>query len=113
MRVTAIQKELVSVAAGLLALSISLTALASEVVTVVQKDREFSKQSVDIAVGDTIRFTNEDPYAHQLYVRSPKFSFSSEAQPKGMILPVPFSVAGSFEVRCEIHPKMLLTVNVK
>jgi hypothetical protein len=26
---------------------------------------------------------------------------------------VPFTVAGTFEVRCEIHPKMLLTVNVK
>jgi plastocyanin len=113
MKLTGVQKELASIAAGLVALSVTMTAIASEVVIVAQHDRKFSVQSVDIAVGDTIRFTNEDPFIHQLYTKSASFAFSSDKQPRGMILAVPFTVAGTFEVRCEIHPKMLLTVNVK
>lgn len=110
---SAVQKELVSIAAGLVALAITATALASEVIIVVQKDRKFQTKSVDIGIGDTVRFTNEDPFIHQLYTRSPSFAFSSDEQITGKILSVPFPVAGTFDVRCEIHPKMLLTVNVK
>jgi plastocyanin len=113
MKLSAVQKELVSIAAGVMALSITVTAFASEVVLVVQRDRKFQTATVDIAVGDTVRFTNEDPFIHQLYTRSPSFAFSSDEQPRGKVLSVPFTVAGTFEVRCEIHPKMLLTVNVK
>lgn len=112
MKLTAVQKELVSIAAGLFALSITATAFASEIVIVAQKDRKFQAKSVDIAVGDSVRFTNEDPFIHQLYADSAEFSFSSDEQPRGMVLTVPFPVAGTFEVRCEIHPKMVLTVNV-
>jgi plastocyanin len=108
-----VRKELVFIVTGLMALGLSLTALASQVTIVAQKDRKFSTDVVNIAVGDTIRFTNEDPFLHQLYTKSPTFNFSSEQQPRGMILPVPFTVAGTFEVRCQIHPKMLLIVNVK
>ena len=113
MRLTAVQKELVSIATGLIALSVTVTALASEVVIVAQRDRQFLTKTVDIKVSDIVRFTNEDPFIHQLYTRSAEFAFSSDKQPKGMILSVPFPVAGTFEVRCEIHPKMLLTVNVR
>ena len=113
MALTPVQKELASIALGFAALAVTATALASEVVTVVQRDRNFQTRSVEIAVGDVVRFTNEDPYVHQLYTRSQSFSFSSEQQEKGKILSVPFTVAGTFEVRCEIHPKMVLTVAVK
>jgi plastocyanin len=112
MKLTAVHKEIVSIAVGFVALGCSVAALASEIVIVGQQGRQFSTQSVDLKAGDTIRFTNDDPFVHQLYVRSPSFSFSSDAQPRGMILPVPFPVAGTFEVRCEIHPRMVLTVNV-
>ena len=113
MKLTKIQKELVSIGAGLIALCIAATTLASEVTMVVQRDRKFQTQAVDIAAGDTVRFTNEDPFIHQIYARSPSFSFSSDGQPKGEVLSVPFPVAGTFQVLCEIHPKMLLTVNVR
>jgi plastocyanin len=112
MKLTDVLKELWRTIPALIALSITATALASEVTLVVQRDRKFQTDIVNIAVGDTIRFTNEDPFIHQLYARSPNFSFSSEEQPRGKVLSVPFPVAGTFEVRCEIHPKMLVTVNV-
>jgi plastocyanin len=107
------RKELIGLLAPVVAVAIATTALASQVVLVVQHDRQFQTRSVDIAVGDTVRFTNEDPFIHQLYTKSPSFSFSSTEQPRGKILSVPFTVAGTFEVRCEIHPKMLLIVNVR
>ncbi|MDB5538512.1 MAG: mauL [Devosia sp.] len=113
MTLTKVQKELVSIAAAVVALSITATALATEVAIVVQRDRQFQSKIVNISVGDTVRFTNEDPFVHQLYARSSSFSFSSEAQPRGKVLSVPFPVAGTFEIRCEIHPKMLVTVNVR
>lgn len=113
MTLTEVQKELLSIAGALIVLSISATALAAKVITVVQRDRKFQTDMVDIAAGDTVRFTNEDPFIHQLYARSSTFSFSSEGQPQGEALSVPFPVAGTFEVRCQIHPKMLVTVNVR
>lgn len=108
-----VRKELASIAAGLVCLGICAAALASEVVTVVQHDRKFSAASITVKVGDKVRFTNEDPFIHQLYTHSPAFSFSSDEQEQGKILTVPFTVAGTFEVECEIHPKMHLTVNVE
>lgn len=113
MRLSLVHKELVSIAAGLVALGVVATAFAAEVVTIVQHDRKFQTDEISIPVGYAIHFTNEDPFDHQLYADSPNFSFSSEAQPKGKILTVPFPVAGTFEVRCQIHPRMLLTVTVK
>jgi plastocyanin len=113
MKPSEIRKELWKTVPALVALSISATAFASEAALVVQRDRKFQTAAIDIAVGDVVRFTNEDPFIHQLYARSPDFSFSSEEQPRGKVLSVPFPVAGSFEIRCEIHPKMLVTVNVK
>jgi plastocyanin len=112
MRSTPVQKELVSIAVGLIALGFAAAAFASEVITVVQRDRNFQTKTIDIAVGDVVHFANEDPYVHQLYTRSDRFNFSSEEQKQGNVLAVPFNVAGSYEVRCEIHPKMLLKVEV-
>lgn len=113
MRSSAVHKEMASITAALICLSVTVSAIAAETITIVQRDRQFQRDAVTLAVGDSIRFTNEDPYFHQLYVRSPNFRFSSEEQATGTILTVPFPVAGSFEVRCEIHPKMVLDVEVK
>jgi plastocyanin len=102
----------VSIGAAFICLSATVSVIAAEMVTVVQRDRKFQTETVSIAVGDSVKFTNEDPFFHQLFVRSASFSFSSDEQAKGYVLTVPFTVAGRFEVRCEIHPKMVLVVNV-
>jgi len=113
MRLTELQKELVSIALAFVVLGATATAFAADIITVVQRDRKFQTAAVTIPVGGSVRFTNEDPFDHQLYSDSPDFSFSSDVQPRGMILTVPFDMAGIFEVRCEIHPKMLVTVTVQ
>ena len=41
------------------------------------------------------------------------FSYDSEEQSPGQTFHIAFPAAGTFPVRCHIHPKMLLTVHVK
>ncbi len=70
-------------------------------------------RDVQITRGDSIIFVNEDDFVHQIYVNSPSFTYESEEQEPGKAMDVRFPAAGTFEVRCHIHPKMLLTVNVR
>ena len=88
-------------------------ALASQTIHVTQKDRDFDTHSLTIAVGDTVEFINEDPFLHQIYTERPGFSFDSDEQSPGELISVRFSAAGTYDVRCGIHPRMLLTVHVE
>ena len=88
-------------------------ALAAEVASVSQKGRAFSVRDVQIAPGSSVRFVNDDEFVHQIYVQSPSFSYESAEQPPGDVVVVRFPVAGTFEVRCHIHPKMLLHADVR
>ena len=91
----------------------SLTVLAAAgVVTVAQQGRAFSVGSVQLSRGQTLRFSNEDKFIHQIYVESPSFNYESDEQSPGSNVDVAFTQAGTFEVRCHIHPKMLLHVDV-
>jgi len=80
---------------------------------IVQKNRAFDAADVTIAAGDSLLFTNEDPFLHQIYVSSPTMNFESSEQPPGQTVNVRFPTAGTFAVRCHIHPTMSLTVTVK
>ena len=66
-----------------------------------------------IASGDTVRFDNDDKFLHQIYVAAASFSFESDEQEPGTSVEIHFTKAGTFEVRCHIHPKMLLTVDAR
>jgi plastocyanin len=100
---------------GALALLVlaSASAFAASVYRVAQKGRSFSLPEVTIAQGDTVQFTNDDEFLHQIYVDSTTISFDSAEQPPGQTIEVKFPVRGTFPVRCHIHPKMLLTVQVR
>ena len=52
-------------------------------------------------------------FLHQIYVDSKSMSFDSAEQAPGQMISVPFAQPGTFQVRCHIHPKMLLTVQVQ
>jgi plastocyanin len=97
----------------LLAASASFTALAANKVVVSQKARAFSTAHVQISRGDTLSFSNDDKFIHQVYVESPAFTYESDEQPPGTNVDVTFPKPGLFEVRCHIHPKMLLQVDVR
>ena len=88
-------------------------ALAATVVSVVQKGRAFATQQLEIKAGDSIRFVNDDTFIHHVFVKSVTMNYDSEEQEPGQSIEVRFPMAGAFNVRCEIHPKMSLQVNVR
>ena len=98
----------------LLAVSVqpALLAKAAGSFLVTQSGRAFSVPEIRIKRGDTIHFTNADEFLHQIYVKSPTFNFASDEQDTGQAVDIRFPESGTFQVRCEIHPKMLLTVKV-
>ena len=90
----------------------SVAALAGAPVVVDQVHRRFSIQELHISRGQTIRFNNVDEYLHQIVIDNPAFKFSSNEQAPGQSVDVTFPAKGTFEVRCEIHPKMMMSVTV-
>jgi plastocyanin len=86
---------------------------AAAVHRIVQKGRAFAISDITIPRGDTVLFTNEDEFLHQIYVDSRNMSFDSPEQAPGQTIEVNFPRSGTFPVRCHIHPKMLLTVQVE
>jgi plastocyanin len=89
-----------------------LIAMAAQSHRIAQHGRAFAIGEVSIAAGDTLEFSNEDDFIHQIYVQSPELNFDSDEKAPGQLITVKFPVAGHFEVRCHIHPKMLLKVDV-
>jgi plastocyanin len=81
--------------------------------TIVQNGRAFHPIDVTIKKGETLDFSNQDEFIHQIYVDVAGFAYDSAEQPPGETLHIKFPDTGTFPVRCHIHPKMLLTVHVK
>jgi len=75
-----------------------------------QKGRAFRPAEVSIARNESVVFTNQDSFIHQIYVDG---LFDSEEKGPGEVLNETFPRAGTFQVRCHIHPTMRLIVHVK
>lgn len=86
-------------------------ALANKTHMVSEKDKLFSVKSLEVAVGDTVSFVNDDDIKHNVLIT--KMKFDSGLQDTGAKTDVEFTKAGKFKVRCAIHPKMKMTVVVK
>ena len=78
--------------------------------TIVQSGRTFRPAEVTINRGESLTFTNEDEFIHQIYVTG---LFDSEEKSPGEDITENFTTVGTFEVHCHIHPKMKLVVHVK
>jgi plastocyanin len=75
-----------------------------------QKGRAFRPNEISIVRGQAVIFTNADSFIHQIYVDG---LFDSEEQAPGQNLNEIFRDAGTFQVRCHIHPTMRMIVHVK
>ena len=93
----------------LLLAALPVIAIAQEAHTIVQKGRRFSATEITIHRGESLIFTNDDEFIHQMYVES---LFDSAERFPGQNLVEVFPRAGTFEVHCHIHPKMKLLVHV-
>ncbi len=89
-----------------------LMAMDTPVALVKQQNRAFSVATLQIPVGGSVRFSNQDEFEHEVYVDTPNFAYDSEEQEPGDTVTVHFTRAGTFPVRCHIHPKMHLQVDV-
>ena len=78
-----------------------------------QKGKTFIPHSVTVAVGDTITFTNSDPFAHNAYTDDEANEFDIGMQKPGVDVSVPIKAVGIFNIECAIHPNMLLEVTAK
>ena len=78
--------------------------------TISQKGRAFRPAEVTITRNESLTFTNEDSFIHQIYVDG---LFDSDEKAPGEDLKEVFTKAGTFRVRCHIHPTMKMTVVVK
>jgi cytochrome c peroxidase len=87
-------------------------AIGAEVI-VSQKDRAFSPNVVQLALGQTLSIHNDDQFIHDVLVNSENFSFDSGEQGVGQDVQIKFPAAGHYRVTCAIHPKMRLEVEVK
>ena len=94
-------------------LSCAAAVLADDANTIVQNGRAFHPNEITIAAGTTLDFSNQDDFLHQIYVDTEGFNYDSAEQEPGQVFHITFPTAGTFAVRCHIHPKMLLTVHVK
>jgi plastocyanin len=86
---------------------------ADDATKIVQNGRAFHPTDIVIQHGQTLDFSNEDEFIHQIYVDTEGFNYDSAEQTPGQVFHITFPAAGTFAVRCHIHPKMLLTVHVK
>lgn len=81
---------------------------------ITQKNLMFRPLALSVDRGDTLQFFNDDGnLLHHAYVESDSFSFDSGDQLPGTRTNVIFSLPGTFNVLCGIHPRMKLIVTVK
>lgn len=87
-------------------------ARAVQDVVVHQANRTFAPAQLKVVRGANIRFVNDETIVHHAYVDTPGFSTDSgDIQPGGSAV-LRFDKEGRFLVRCAIHPKMRLDVDV-
>jgi plastocyanin len=88
-------------------------ASAAETKRVSQKGKQFLPEAVELNVGDALRVNNDDAFLHHVYLKHPNLTFDSGGRRPGEPVDIQFTKPGSYEVMCEIHPKMKLVVEVK
>ena len=103
---------------SVMGLTIALTASAGAAFaaeTIVdQKGLKFVPDSITINAGDSIRFTNSDPFTHNVTVVNPDGSKEDKGlQHHGKDNSVLFAKAGKYSIICQMHPNMKATVIVK
>ena len=80
--------------------------------TITQKGRLFSSDSISIKRGEALTFLNDDTVPHNIISTSKGNEFNLGSQPPGTSTDVTFKESGDVQVICAIHPRMKLMVKV-
>ena len=95
--------------AGLIAASV---AWAAQEHVVAQKNKSFTVKKLTVKVGDSVKFVNEDSFAHNVFSLSAAKSFDLGSFGNGGSKSVTFDKPGKVEVECAVHPDMRLDIEV-
>ena len=79
---------------------------------VAQKNKSFSVKKLTIKVGDSVKFVNEDSFAHNVFSLSAAKSFDLGSFGNGGNKTITFDKPGKVEVECAVHPDMRLDIEV-
>lgn len=77
-----------------------------------QKNKAFTTLVLKVNVGDSVSFSNQDPFFHNIYSMSSTKSFDLGSYPRGERRSVKFESVGTVVVQCAIHPVMKMEVRV-
>jgi plastocyanin len=81
--------------------------------TVVQREIDFDAKEVRIRAGGQVVFVNGDPFGHNVYSETSGGEFDVGRQGPNTRISVPFRRAGTFAVKCRIHPRMAMQIVVE
>lgn len=98
---------------GIVVLAIVSSPAMSEEFEVGQKNKDFTIKELKIKVGDSVKFTNQDSFYHNIYSLSDIKTFDLGSFPKGESRTVKFDKVGKIPVECAIHPNMYMDVIVE
>ena len=79
---------------------------------VTQKNKAFSVKKLTVKVGDSVKFVNDDNFAHNVFSLSAAKSFDLGSFGNGGAKSVTFDKPGKVEVECAVHPDMRLDIEV-
>ncbi|MGV8831762.1 MAG: cupredoxin domain-containing protein [Devosia sp.] len=93
-----------------LALSFATPAFAADHLVEIQ-GMKFSVPALEVAIGDTVTFTNADAAPHTATAKDGTFDTGRLA--KGESATVTISEAGSFDYFCVVHPMMKANITAE
>jgi plastocyanin len=92
--------------------AVIVTSLAADTLTVSQRGRRFTPDTLRILPGTMVRIENDDRVTHHVYIDQSEMKFDSGEQSVGNAVTLQFDREGRFAVRCAIHPTMHLDITV-
>lgn len=95
------------------ALVVATGAIGASDHVVSQKGKAFSVKKLTVSVGDSVRFVNDDPFAHNVFSLSDVKSFDLGSYGQGLAKSVVMDKPGVVDVECAVHPDMKMVVEVK
>jgi plastocyanin len=72
----------------------------------------FNPSSLSLKVGTTITWKNQDPMSHTVTTVSAPTAFDSGTLPAGASYGFTFTLTGTYQYHCSIHPGMTGTITV-
>ncbi|HEY4723557.1 MAG TPA: cupredoxin domain-containing protein [Anaerolineae bacterium] len=88
------------------------TAATSADYTVTMAGMNYQPASLQVKIGDVIRFVNDDGANHEVLIPTKGFGADLGLQKSGTRVELKMQKAGTFEVECVLHPHMLMKINV-